>query len=120
MKTQIVYDIETQTKTVVEIDDAFIRANRPNTLEISIEIDDFNVGTEGTITVQLMSPELSNGERVVETDSLDVSMLFGDEAIDISLVDGFWSSPIVLEEIGTFVIRSLSLPSNELKIEVLA
>lgn len=118
MATRILHNIATGEITEIEVDNAYILANRPNNVLISIPQNSYLVGQNAIITLQLVTPVLTNASQTNLTDNLAISMQFGDIVQTVNLVNGTFSDTINFVYAGTYIYKCLDLPSNELIIGV--
>lgn len=118
MTTRIVHNLETGVMEEIEVDNAWILANRPNNVLISIPQSNYLLGQSAVVTVQLVTPHLVDGTQTNLTNNLAISMQFGDSIQTINLVNGAFSDTLQFVTVGNYVLKCLDLPSNELIIGV--
>lgn len=119
MKTRLVHNVATGEMDEIPVDDAWILANRKPQIEITIADTNKIVGESEAISIQLMTPELSDNSRNAVSEASTVTMQFGDVTQDVVLdSNGAWSDTLEFVEAGTYIIKCLSHHSNEITVEV--
>lgn len=116
--TRLVIDCTTGQTTEVPIDDAYIIAHRSKELELTISQSSLAVNASATLSAQLYTPPLTDNLRDALTDNLSISLQIGDVQQTVNLVNGAWSDTVSFVTAGSYKISCLSLPSNELTVEV--
>ena len=117
-RTRIEHNLATGQVATVEVDNAWILANRPSTVHLSASA--LSVAVNGTITLsaQLKTPELADFSQQNLTDNRPIQLRLGDTIQSINLVNGFFSDSLPFILAGTYRLECLDLPSNVLVIEV--
>lgn len=118
MATRIVHNIATGEITEIIVDNAWILANRPNNILISIPQASYLVGQSAVVTLQLVTPLLVDNTQSNLTNNLAISMQFGDIIQTVNLVNGAFSDTVIFSLPGFYTFKCLDLPSNELIIGV--
>jgi hypothetical protein len=115
---RIIHNAQTQIIEQVPLDNEWILANRSKELALSISQSQLAVNGSATLNIQLYSPTLADGNRQALAENAVAQMQIGDVIQDVSLVAGVWSDSLTFVTPGSYIIRSLSHPCNELTIEV--
>lgn len=117
---RLTHDLGTGKIEELDVDDAYIIANRPSQILITMANTSLEENTIETISIQLVTPTLTNGAQENVAQALDAVMQFGDMVATISLDNnGAWSQDVPFVALGTYVIKALSHPSNEVLVEVI-
>lgn len=118
MLVRIEHNALTGTMQEIPVDDAWILANRPSQVELSANDLSLAVGESLTLSAQLYTPPLLDGNRQALTTALSIEIQLGDIVQSVSLVNGQWSDSIQFVAAGQYLIYCLSHPSNQVSIEV--
>lgn len=118
MLTRIEHNAEIGAIEIVVCDDAWILANRPKEVQLSVTSASLNAGQSTTLSVQLYTPMLNNGNRNPLSENLSIKMRLGDVEQDINLVGGVFSDSLQFITTGTYTLSCLSHPSNPIEVVV--
>lgn len=129
MRTRIVERFEEQlnengepimvrVREVIEVDNAWILANRPPVIALSIPQLSYSVGQSATLTAQLKTPELADFSQENLSENRTVQLHVGDASISANLVNGVWQDTLNFAYAGTYRIECLDMPSNILEVVV--
>lgn len=118
-KTRLIVDTLTGETQIIEIDNAYILARQSNTLLLSASVSQIAVNGTINLTAQLRTPELADYSYQNVAENRAITLQLGDTVITVNLTNGAWSDSLQFVAAGSFTIKCLDLPSNELSIEVL-
>lgn len=112
---RMTHNIATGEIEYVELDDAWLLANRPDSLRLSLNKEAITADgiDEATLTMQLINPLGKNKRQRFE-----VTILIDDiEIIFTSNKNGKATEEITTVEVGRFEIQAVNMPSNVVILE---
>lgn len=118
MRTRIVVNAVTGETETIPIDNAWVLANRPSVLELSITQSVLLLGQSATLTAQLKTPELADFSQNNLSENREISLQIGDVITSVNLVNGAWSDTLIFAYAGAYRIECLSLSSNIVEVVV--
>jgi hypothetical protein len=105
-----------------DVDDAWVLANKPHTLLLTIDkVQIIGDGEDtATVTIQLRTPILTDGTYQNVAQSDDITLLIDDNVAVVTLDgSGAGTHQIASVEVGVFDVRGYSHDSNIITIEVI-
>lgn len=113
-----VVNCTTGEKTEIPVDDAWILANRPSQVIVSLPQANYALSDTPMLSVQLKTPPLTNGQQNNLSENIAISLQIGDVVVSVNLVNGAWSDSLQFVLAGNYLIKCLSHVGNELVIGV--
>lgn len=118
MRTRLVVNAETGETETIEVDNAWILANRPPVIALSIPQLAYSVGQSATLTAQLKTPELADFSQENLSENRTIQLHVGDASISANLVNGVWQDTLNFAYAGVYRIECLDMASNVLEVVV--
>lgn len=118
MVSRIIHNAQSGETETIEVDNAWILANRP--AQVALNLSNPNPALNETITLsaQLKSHPLTDDSQVNLNDNVAIRLQIGDIVQDAQLVNGVWSDSLQFVLAGDYTIRCLSHVSNEITVLV--
>lgn len=109
---------EERQNVVFPVDNAWILARQSKQIVLSIPQLQYTVGQSASLTAQLTTPELVDYSVQNLAENLSIQLQIGDVIQTVNLVNGQWSDTVNFSYAGVYLVKCLSLPSNEITITV--
>lgn len=105
--------------TETPVTDEWILANRSPEIELTISSQNATVNQVLTLSAQLYTAPLTDGNRQALSDNLSILIRIGDIEQSINLVNGQWQDNITFVFASVYTIQALSHFSNSLEVTVI-